>query len=161
MVNNSEIKEVIEKYESMVYKLALARTKNQADADDVFQEVFFKYFQSNLEFKSEEHKRAWLIRVTINCSNNIFNSAWFKRTIQLDENIEFNDEEREVYYSVLQLPLKYRTVIHLYYYEKLSITEISNILKVRESTIRSQLSRARNMLKNDLKGEYNSVGEGV
>lgn len=102
-----------------------------------------------------------MIRVTINCSNNIFNSVWFRRTVQIDENIEFNDEEREVYYSVIQLPLKYLTVIYLYYYENLSITEISNILKVKEGTIRSQLSRARNMLKNDLKEEFNGVGEGV
>lgn len=159
--SQDEIREVIKKYKNMVYKLALARTKNQADADDVFQEVFCRYFQNNMEFKSEEHKKAWLIRVTINCSNNIFSSAWFRNTVALDENIEFNEEEREVYYRVLHLPLKYRTVIHLYYYENLSTTEISNILKIKESTIRSQLSRARNLLKDELKGEYNSVGEGV
>jgi RNA polymerase sigma-70 factor (ECF subfamily) len=93
MQADDEINEVVNKYNDMVYKLALSRTKNEADADDVFQEVFCRYFRSNTQFQSEEHKRAWLIRVTINCSNKLFSSAWFRKTVPLEDNIEFNEEE--------------------------------------------------------------------
>lgn len=74
----------------MVYKLAYSRTKNQADAEDVFQEVFCRYFRNKTQFESDEYKKAWLIRVTVNCSNKLFSSAWFRRTMLLEENIEFD-----------------------------------------------------------------------
>lgn len=154
---DDEINEVIDKYKDMVYRLAFSRTKNEADAEDVFQEVFCRYFKSFPEFQSEEHKKAWLIKVTINCSNKLFSSAWFRRAVPLDENIEFYDAEKEVYYSVLELPLKYRTVIHLHYYEDMSIVEISRTLKIKESTIKSQLLRAKALLRDKLEGEYESV----
>jgi RNA polymerase sigma-70 factor (ECF subfamily) len=154
---DDEIKDVLKKYTDMVYKLAFSRTKNEADAEDVFQEVFCRYFRNKTQFQSEEHKRAWLIRVTINCSYKLFSSAWFRRTIPLEDNIEFNEEENQVYFSVMQLPLKYRTVIHLYYYEDMTISEISKTLKIKESTVKSQLHRARALLKVKLKGEYDDV----
>lgn len=155
--NRDEIQEVINKYKDMVYKLAYSRTKNQADAEDVFQEVFCRYFRNKTQFESDEHKKAWLIRVTVNCSNKLFSSAWFRRTMPLEENIEFDEEENFVYYSVMQLPLKYSTVIHLHYYEDMSISEISTALKIKESTIKSQLHRARALLKVMLEGEYEDV----
>jgi RNA polymerase sigma-70 factor (ECF subfamily) len=157
MQADDEINEVVNKYNDMVYKLALSRTKNEADADDVFQEVFCRYFRSNTQFQSEEHKRAWLIRVTINCSNKLFSSAWFRKTVPLEDNIEFNEEENQVYFSVMELTLKYRTVIHLHYYEDMSVVEISRALNIKESTIKSQLHRAKAMLKDKLKGEYENV----
>lgn len=154
---DDEVNEIIKKYSDMVYKLALSRTKSEADADDVFQEVFCRYFHNNTKFQSDEHIRAWLIRVAINCSNKLFSSAWFRRTIPLEDNIEFNEEENQVYISVLELPLKYRTVIHLHYYEDMSISEISKTLKIKESTIKSQLHRAKALLKVKLEGDYKDV----
>lgn len=154
---NDKMDENIKKYADMVYKLALSRTKSEADAEDVFQEVFCRYFRNNKKFQSEEHIRAWLIRVTINCSKKLFSTAWFRRTVPLEENIEFNEEENQVYISVTELPLKYRTVIHLYYYEDMSISEISKALKIKESTVKSQLHRARALLKVKLEGEYEDV----
>jgi RNA polymerase sigma-70 factor (ECF subfamily) len=154
---DGEVNEIIKKYSDMVYKLALSRTKSGANADDVFQEVFCRYFRNSTEFQSEEHIRAWLIRVTINCSNKLFSSAWFRRTIPLEDIIEFDEEENQVYISVLELPLKYRTVIHLHYYEDMSIHEISKILKIKESTIKSQLHRGRALLKVKLEGDYDDV----
>lgn len=157
----NEIMEVIDKYKDVIYKLALLRTKNEADAEDVLQEVFCKYFQNNMDFKSEEHKKAWLIKVTINCSKKLFRSAWYRKTVQLDDSIEYTDEEKEVYYSVLELPLKYRTVIHLHYYEDMSIADISKALNIKESTIKSQLHRAKNLLRINLEGEYEDVRRSI
>ncbi|HZK71744.1 MAG TPA: sigma-70 family RNA polymerase sigma factor [Clostridia bacterium] len=151
------IEDIIKTYSDMVYKLALSQTRNRENADDVFQEVFLIYFRKNHTFENENHRKAWLIRVTINCSKNIFDSSWFKRTIPLEDNLHFETEENDVYFTVLKLPLKYRTIIHLFYYEDMSITQISNMLNMKESTIKSRLKRAREKLKVQLKGDYGDV----
>ncbi len=150
--------EVVEKYFNMVYKLALARTKSTDSADDVAQEVFLRYIRKDREFASDEHIKAWLIRVTLNCSKNVFTDTWSKKTVPLTEDITFETKEKsDVYYLTLELPQKYRTVIHLFYYEDLSVSEIAEILKTKESTVKSQLHRAREMLKTKLKGGYFDV----
>lgn len=148
------IENTIEKYSDMVYRLALARTKNISDAEDIFQEVFFRLIKNQEKINDEEHLKPWLITVTINCSKTLLTSSWFKRTQGLTDTLAFSTPEKSiVYYAVLTLPIKYRTVIYLFYYEDLSIREISSILNLKESTIKSQLSRGRELLKNNLKGE--------
>lgn len=148
------IKEIIEKYSDMVYRLALARTKNISDAEDIFQEVFMRLIKNIENIHGEEHLKAWLIRVTINCSKTLLTASWFKKVVSLQDNLTFSAPEKSnVYYTVLDLPMKYRTVIYLFYYEDLSISYISQILGIKESTIKSQLSRGRDLLKNKLKGD--------
>jgi RNA polymerase sigma-70 factor (ECF subfamily) len=149
---------IINKYSNMVYKLAFSQTKNKIDADDVFQEVFMRYITSNCIFENEEHEKAWFIRVTINCSRKLWSSAWFRHTVSLDKNVSLEmQEENEIYHVLMKLPLKYRTVIHLFYYEDMPIAQISEIIKVKESTIRAQLTRARTLLKEKLKGDFDYV----
>ncbi len=151
---DNHISEIVNTYSDMVYKIAFARTKNKFDADDVFQEVFIRYMKNHHKLQTDEHTKAWLIRTTINCSYNIFNSSWFKKTVPLMDNISFSKEaNKDLYYSVLELPIKYRTIIHLFYYEDMSIREISESLGIKEGTIKSQLHRGRNLLKELLKGE--------
>ena len=148
------IDSILSKYATTVYRLAFARVKNSHDAEDILQEVFMKYIKSDLEFKSEDHRKAWLLKVTINISKNLLKSEWFKKTTALDCNLStFIEEKSEVYKYVLGLPTKYRTVIHLFYYEDMSIIEISKLLDIKESTIRSQLHRARSILKENMKGD--------
>lgn len=150
---------VIEKYFNTVYKLALARTKDVTYAEDVTSDVFLKFMQTDKVFDSEEHIKAWLIRVTVNCSHSLFSGSWFKKTVPLEDTIpaEMPEEESDVYLAVMRLPEKYRTVIHLFYYEELSVAEISRSLGINESTVKSQLSRGRNLLKENLKGEIEIV----
>ena len=156
--NKPEVSRTIEKYFSMVYKLALSQTKSTVNAEDVTQEVFLRYIQNQDKLQSEEHAKAWLIRVTVNCSKSLFLSSWFKRTVPLEEDIPFDTPEKgEVYYAVLELPQKYRTVIHLFYYEDMSVREIAESLGEKETTVKSQLHRGREMLKKLLKGGYNFV----
>lgn len=155
---NDYINEVLCNYSDMVYKLALSQTKNRADADDVFQEVFISFMKNTKPFESEEHKKAWLIKVTINRSRKIFRSAWFRRTVSLtmplSETLQFDIEEKSVVYdAVLQLPRKYRIAIHLFYYEDMSIAQMSKALSIPESTVKSHLYRARQILKHKLEGE--------
>lgn len=156
--NKPEVSRTIEKYFSMVYKLALSQTKSTVNAEDVTQEVFLRYIQNQDKIQSEEHAKAWLIRVTVNCSRSLFLSSWFKRTVPLEEDIPFDTPEKgEVYYAVLELPQKYRTVIHLFYYEDMSVREIAESLGEKETTVKSQLHRGREMLKKLLKGGHNFV----
>ncbi len=148
-------KDIIEKYFNMVYKLALSQTKSKTAADDVTQDVFLRYIKAEKDFGSEEHIKAWLIRVTLNCSKSMFSSSWFKKTVPLSEEFDIpfeNREKSDVYYAVLELPPKYKAVIHLFYYEDLSIAQIAKYLGQKESTVKSQLSRGRDLLKEKLKG---------
>ena len=139
---------ITELYFDKVYRLALSRTGSRSHADDVVQEVFIRFLKTDTVFESEEHAKAWLIKVTVNCSKNVFSSSWFKRTVPLSEEITFNDSySGDVYLTVSKLPQKYRTVIHLFYYEDMSIKQIADILGTKETTVKSQLHRAREMLK--------------
>ena len=141
------------KYFDTVYRLALNQMKDKHMAEDVTQDVFVKYINSDKEFESEEHVKAWLIRVTINMCKNVFNSAWYKKSSPLEEDIPAEENEvSDLYAEVLKLPKKYKAVIHLFYYEDMPISEISKCLGEKESTIKSQLHRAREILKKTLKG---------
>ena len=113
------------------------------------------------DFQSEEHIKAWLIRVTLNCSKSIFTTSWHKKTVPLSEREDMpvfdTNEKSDVYYAVAELPQKYRAVIHLFYYEDMSVEQISKYLKANPSTVKSQLSRGRKMLGEKLKGGYDFV----
>lgn len=146
---------LLEKYSDMIYRLALTRTKSKEDAEDIFQEVFYRVSKKVPKFESQNHEKAWLIRVTINLSKNLFASAWTRHTVPLEEEIKFEEEkEQEVYFEVLTLSEKYRTVIHLFYYEGLSIQEIASVLQTNTNTIKTRLSRAKEKLKSKLEGGF-------
>lgn len=151
--------EICEKYFDMVYKLALSQTKDRDHAEDVTSDVFLKFIGNSKDFESEEHIKAWLIRVTINCSKSVFSNSWFKKTVPLTETLEAEmpKEESDVYLAVLKLPQKYRAVIHLFYYEELSVSQIAKYLKLNESTVRTHLQRGRGLLKTMLEGEDDLV----
>lgn len=152
------VQDIVKKYFDTVYRLALSQTKNKSDAEDITQDVFLRFVQNSKPFSSFEHIKAWLIRVTINRCHSLFTSSWHKKTEALSEEIPFDSPEKsDVYYAVLELPQKYRTVIHLFYYEDMSVAEIGKVLNRNESTIKSQLYRARELLKSKLKGEYDFV----
>lgn len=150
---NKYLEKMIEKYSDMVYRLALTRTKSKENSEDVYQEVFLRLSKKLPDFENEEHEKAWLIKVTINCSKNLLSSKFLKYSTEMNEDITFETKERhDIYYAVQELPLKYRTIIHLYYYENYKINEISKILKINENTIKSRLSRAREKLKQKVEG---------
>ena len=149
--------QAFEKYSDMVYRLAFARVKNKSDADDVLQEVFLRFIKHKDKVENDEHLKALLIRITINCSKTLLTSSWFKRTEPLNENLSAQDEYSDTLDAVLRLPQKYRTVIHMHYYMGYSVEEIAKILKSKPSTVKSWLHRARQKLKIDLKGDEVNV----
>lgn len=145
----------VERWGDLVWRLALARTANVSDAEDVFQEVFLRYFRHEDRFGTDEHRKAWLIRCTVNRAKSLLASPWRRRTVPLETaaQVGVEDEYREVYSAVLSLPAKYRTVIHLFYFEGLSVAEIAAALGCAEGTVKSQLSRGRALLREALKEE--------
>jgi len=149
----------IEKYGDMVYRIAVNQMKSRTDADDVFQEVFIKWMQYREQMKSPEHEKAWLIRVTLNQCKSALGSTWNKKKAEWSQEVENTmiyeekmEEDSELDAVLNKLPGRYRTVLHLFYYEELSISEIGNILQEKESTVRTRLTRARRKLKSMLKG---------
>ncbi len=153
------VEEVINEYSSTVYKLAYARTRNKSDAEDVFQEVFLRYIRKHRTFESKEHEKAWFIRVTINCCKDIWGSLFRKHTQPLEECMVVSeiDEVNQLEQFLLDLPEDYRIVIHLFYYEDMSTSQISKILHKKESTVRVQLTRGRRLLKEIIEGAgYNA-----
>lgn len=143
----------VQRWGDMVWRLALARTASVPDAEDVFQDVFLQYFRHEDKFHTDEHRKAWLLRCTINRCKTLMASPWRRRTVPLDTAAEVGveDDYREVYNAVLSLPEKYRTVIHLHYFEGLSVAEMAAALHSTEGTVKSQLSRGRALLRDLLK----------
>ena len=149
------VEKIIEEYADMDYRIALTRCQSVENAEDIFQEVFMKFSEKNIKFESKEHEKSWLIRVTINLTKNMKGSAWNRRVVSLDENIEFNTkEENEIYSIVCDLPQNYRTVIYLLYYEGYKLNEISKLMRKPEGTIKTWLFRAREMLKEKIEGGF-------
>lgn len=154
--------EAIERYADMVYRIALLQVKNTADADDIFQEVFIRLVNHIHKLQNWEHVKAWLIKVTINCSRTHFKLSFVKGEYPLEEvaetgiteaGFESIEGDGPVTTAVKSLPVKYRNVVHLFYYEELSVIEIAKITGQKETTVKSQLFRAREMLKGMLEGE--------
>lgn len=152
-----DVAEVMKTYKDRLFRTAFCIVKNQADAEDVVSDVLLKYMDSRKDFQSEEHLKAWLIRVTVNYSKDMVTSFWRKKQSALDDSVmnipAADPEDREFVDSVLRLPLKYRDAIYLYYYEDYSVSEIASILRVTQSAVKTRLQRGRTMLKKELKGD--------
>ena len=149
------IEEIVKRDSNKLFRAAVAITGSKAEAEDVVQEVFVKLIEKQPKFESEEHETAWLIRVTVNLCKNRIRSIWWRKTEPLLETYKTqSSEETNIMQIILSLPIKYRTVIYLFYYEGYSTKEIADITNQQESAIRQQLTRARRKLKDFLEGEY-------
>ena len=151
-MTDSEMAAVYDKYKNTVYRTAFAWCRNTADAEDITHDVFIRRFPSNTIFSDDEHEKAWLLKVTANRCRDLFRSFRYKHTVPLEEAalVYETPQENTVYHAVMELPPKYRLVIHLYYYEGYSIKEISGIVSKSESAVQTQLYRARKLLKKTL-----------
>lgn len=131
--------------------------KNYADTEDIFQTVFLKYALSSVIFESEEHEKAWFLRVTINACKDLLKSFFRNRTVPLDELIEqpaeMPPDYREVLEAVLALPSKYKDAVYLHYYEGYTAPEISRILGKNVNTVYTLLNRSRQLLREKLGGD--------
>ena len=157
MRSEQEVNRAVEQYADMVRRLCMLHLKNAADTEDIFQTVFLKYALSSVRFESDEHEKAWVIRVTLNACKDLLKSFFRSRTVSLDEVVQLPAEtppdHREVLEAVLSLPAKNREVIYLHYYEGYSAPEIGKILGRNVNTVYTLLARSRQMLREKLGGE--------
>lgn len=157
MRSEAEANRAIDLYGDTVRRVCMVHLKSLSDTEDIFQTVFLKYILSSVAFESPEHEKAWFIRVTTNACRDLLKSFFRRNTVPLDELVseadELNDERREVLEAVLALPLKYREVIYLHYFEGYTAVEIGKMLNKNVNTVYTLLSRARGLLREELGGE--------
>ncbi len=151
--------DTFQKYGDRIFSAAFSVCRNRADADDVVQDTLIRYLSLDKEFESEEHLKAWLLRVAINRAKDITSSFWRKNTVEWEDymdDLAFEEpKDSHLFEAVMNLPEKYRAVIHLFYYEDYAIEEIAVILRRPAGTVKSQLNRGRALLKNMLQEEWN------
>lgn len=154
MRSEYEMNRVVGIYSDMLKRICVCHLKNSADAEDIFQEVFLKYMLYEGVFENAEHEKAWLIRVAVNACKDHLKSLFRHPTLPLDliteEAASMEPEHKEILEAVLSLPSKYKNVVYLHYYEGYSAAEIAAILKTKENTVYSHLSRGRAILKKKL-----------
>lgn len=147
---------ILTHYGNSILRLAYSYLHNMHDAEEILQETLIQYLKTSPILENEAHEKAWLFRVASNLSKNRISYNKIRSTDELNESLIA--EEREdlsfVWEAVKELPVKYKEVIHLFYYEELSTAEIAKILQKKESTVRSHLMRGREKLKSILKEAY-------
>ena len=159
MRTETEVNSAIERYSDTVLRLCMVNLKNSADAEDIFQNVFLKYAVSTIRFESEEHEKAWFIRVTINACRDLLKSFFRSRTVTLEDLSCYGPEVTREQYAVLEavwsLPKPYRDVIYLHYYEGYTAPEIAGILHRNTNTVYTHLNRGKELLRELLGGAAN------
>ena len=148
--------EIYERHFNMIYKVCFSYMKNAAEAEDATADTFMKLLKRGTVFESVEHEKAWLLRAAINqCKDYL--KHWWRKSKNIDELAHLEAPnvlaEEDVLEVVLSMPMRYKDVIFLYYYEGYSTVEIAEILKKPQSTIRNHLTEARAKLKGVLKNE--------
>lgn len=155
--------QVVTVYGDMVYRLAFSIVRSAEDANDVFQEVFLRYIREPAAFADEEHRKRWLMRVTVNCCKSMFRSAYRRHAVPLEDNtneatapdsFDRLEAKLDIEQAMAQLKPDDRTLLHLFYFEDCPIARISAILERPAPLVKVQLSRARAKLKTHLKGVY-------
>jgi len=148
--------DALDTYGNAILRCAYSYLHNMADAEEVLQDTLLKLLTAAPNFESEEHKKAWLLRVAANLSKNRIEYNALRTSDELSD--ELAEEGREdlsfVWDAVRQLPVQYREAVHLFYYEGLSTRQIASVLNRSEATIRSDLHRGREQLKRILKEAY-------
>ena len=147
----------MERYLTMVYRLAHARTGSVQDAEDIAQDVMLRLSRHERSIRSEEHLKAWLIRATANRANSLFRSAWRRKTLPLEAAARTERPEPPRHDALTDalsaLSPKQRVVVHLYYYEEMRVDEIAAALGIRPDAVKMRLSRARAELRRRLNGK--------
>jgi RNA polymerase sigma-70 factor (ECF subfamily) len=152
----SHAEDILNNYGKSILRLAYSYLHNMSDAEDILQDTLIRFLTSSPVFENENHKKAWLMRVAANLSKNRIKYNKIRSTDELNETLTAENKEdlSFVWTAVKTLSPKYSEVIHLFYYEGYSTKEIADILNKKESTVRSDLNRARQKLKSVLKEAY-------
>ena len=148
------MEEVIQREKDLVYRLAFSQCHQKGQADDIFQNVMYRYLKRKPTFESLEHEKAWFIRVTLNCSKTSLKSFWNNKVEEIDEQT-YIFEKKEIDWTpyLNKLPKKYNAVLYLFYYEGYSTKEMAELLRIKENNVRVLLNWARNQLRKEIEAD--------
>ncbi|UGB28701.1 sigma-70 family RNA polymerase sigma factor [Metabacillus sp. B2-18] len=168
IIGNENIEEVMDeimkRYGQEILHLVYSYVKNKAVAEDLTQEIFIKCYKAYPTFNKKSKLRTWVWRIAINHCKDYLKS-WYNKNVIVTEEESTNtstngetieqtliqkDEDHRLVSAVMNLPIKYREVIYLYYYEELLIKEIALLIEKKESTVKTRLKRAKELLKDSL-----------
>lgn len=157
-----DLEDAVERYSDMVYRISKTITKNESDAQDVFQETYLRLVRYRETIQSEEHLKAWLIRVASNCAKTVVTDSWNKRTQGIDETLvveqTFETKEQGLLFKrIRELPPDQALALYLFYYEEYTIQEIGNIMKKNINTVKSYLRRGKARLRKHLEEDGVSI----
>ena len=144
-----EMKEVVDKYMSMLFRLCYVQLRNHADAEDAVSETLIRYMEKRLAFKEEEHRKAWLLRTAINICMDLLRYRTRHQYVNLEDLYDYvaEEEDRTIIASLMNLPEKYKSVLYLYYIEGYKTAEISEMLRISPCAVRKRLQVGRKKLR--------------
>ena len=162
------LEQALNNHKSSVYKAAFYVCRNPQDAEDVAQDTFLTYYSGSDQFETEEHIRAWLLKVAVNKARNLKTSFWQRNRVSVNDLTTWlethapagaetlDSDSEEILTAVMALPDKCRIIVHLFYYEGYSVKEIAGTLEIKENTVKSQLHRGRTLLRSMLKETWDN-----
>ena len=147
--DSEKIKMLVDKYSNMIFRICYGVLCNRDDAEDALQDTFLKYLTKAPDFQSDEHEKAWLIRVATNVSKNMSIVRYRRKSFDADELVDVGvtTEDRYVFEAISELPVKLKIVMMLYYIEGYSVKEVSKIISASEDAVRKRLQKGRELLK--------------
>lgn len=156
MRTEAQAQRALELYGDTVRRICFLNLKSKEDTEDIFQNVFLKFLMFQGEFQSENHEKAWFIRVTINACKDLLKSFHRRNKVPLEAVEEFaaEQESRELLEVVLALPEKYKVPLYLFFYENYTAVEIAAMTGKKVNTVYSCLSRGKALLKEKLGGGF-------
>lgn len=153
---DEEIEEIYNRYFDTIYRVCFSFMKNEADTEDIVQETFLKLITSDKPFQSKSHEKAWLIVTACNTCKDAL-KHWRRKVEDIDDYPSLEaaklSRDEHILSAVLALPIKYKEVVFLYYYEGYQTSEIARMLHCSGSAVRNRLMRARKILKKYLGGD--------
>lgn len=153
--SEEEIKELVDKYSSLIFRISYCILCNPDDAEDAVQETLLRYITKAPEFNNEEHRKAWLIKVSANISKSMLMFRLKRETVNIEdvENIGISENDYETFELIMSLPAKHKIVMTLYYVEGYRSREIAEIIGISEETVRKRLQKGRELLKREFEKE--------
>ena len=144
-----EVEEIVRKYSNMLYKICIVILCNEQDVQDAIQETFCRLIEKRPCFESEEHTKAWLIRVSANICRDTLRLRTRHPRVSIEKLSAYlvAPGYRKTLTALLELPLKYRTVIYLHYVEGFQVKDIADILGITQYAVKKRLQRGREQLR--------------
>ena len=156
MQNTDCVREAVEEYGDMLYRICLVMLRNTADAEDAVQDTFIRFMQKAPVFQGEEHEKAWLIKVASNVCKDMLRQR--DKVTELDEatmnTIADSEDDTHILEALMQIPEKFRIVLTLHYIEGYKVDEIAQMIKKTSSAVKMRLSKGRKLLEDKYRKEY-------